>query len=183
MAIPTAQASSLAEWTRGVWTRCGRARATTRRPPPARPREFEALLVQQMMKAMRDALPQEGPLSSDAGKSWISMFDREVAQKMAARGIGLAQAIERQLARQIHDPGARRRHGRQGVGAVVVRRAPAGRHRPRDFARRCDRGAARRRPTAGARCRRRANGAPTSPTAFARTPKPPRKSSAFPRTG
>ena len=104
MAIPTAQASSLAMDARGLDALRTRARDDPKAAAGSAAREFEALLVQQMMKAMRDALPQEGPLSSDAGKSWISMFDREVAQKMAARGIGLAQAIERQLARQITTP-------------------------------------------------------------------------------
>lgn len=104
MAIPTAQASSLAMDARGLDALRTRARDDPKAAAGSAAREFEALLVQQMMKAMRDALPQEGPLSSDAGKSWIAMFDREVAQKMAARGIGLAQAIERQLARQITTP-------------------------------------------------------------------------------
>ncbi|HZP86532.1 MAG TPA: flagellar assembly peptidoglycan hydrolase FlgJ [Burkholderiales bacterium] len=63
--------------------------------------QFEALFVQMLMKQMRDALPQDGPLSSDTTKSYTAMFDQQVAQQLANRGIGLRKVIEQQLARQI----------------------------------------------------------------------------------
>ncbi|MDQ6619004.1 MAG: flagellar assembly peptidoglycan hydrolase FlgJ [Pseudomonadota bacterium] len=63
--------------------------------------QFEALFVQMLMKQMREALPQDGPLSSDAEKSYTAMFDQQLAQQLSSRGIGLRKVIEQQLARQI----------------------------------------------------------------------------------
>lgn len=63
--------------------------------------QFEALFVQMLMKQMRDALPQDGPLSSDATKSYTAMFDQQLAQSIGSRGIGLRKVIEQQLARQL----------------------------------------------------------------------------------
>lgn len=101
MAIPAPQGSALALDSRGLDSLRSRARDDPRAAAGAAAREFEALLVQQMMKAMREAMPQDGPLASDSGRTWVGMFDREISQKIASRGIGLAQAIERQLARQV----------------------------------------------------------------------------------
>lgn len=101
MAVPVSQGSALALDSRSLDSLRSRARDDPRAAAGAAAREFEALLVQQMMKAMREAMPQDGPLASDSGRTWVGMFDREVSQKIASRGIGLAQAIERQLARQI----------------------------------------------------------------------------------
>ena len=63
--------------------------------------QFEALFVQMLMKQMRDALPQDGPLSSDATKSYTAMFDQQLAQSIGSRGLGLRKVIEQQLARQL----------------------------------------------------------------------------------
>lgn len=60
--------------------------------------QFEALFVQMLLKSMREALPQDGPLQSDSSKMYTGMFDQQVAQQMAARGLGLRQMLERQLA-------------------------------------------------------------------------------------
>lgn len=60
--------------------------------------QFEALLLQQMIKSMRDAVPRaDGEASSAMGK-YESLHDRELAQQLARRGtLGLAETIERQL--------------------------------------------------------------------------------------
>ena len=63
--------------------------------------QFEALFVQMLMKQMRDALPQDGPLSSDTTKSYTAMFDQQLAQSIGSKGIGLRKVIEQQLARQL----------------------------------------------------------------------------------
>src|SRR5205823_13147045 len=60
--------------------------------------QFEALFVQMLLKSMREALPQDGMLQSDSGKMYTGMFDQQIAQQMSARGIGLKQMLERQLA-------------------------------------------------------------------------------------
>src|SRR5947209_18339477 len=74
--------------------------------------QFEALFVQMLMKQMRDALPQDGPLSSDTTKSYTAMFDQQIAQQLSNRGIGLRKVIEQQLARNL---GAASRSGDTGV--------------------------------------------------------------------
>ena len=60
--------------------------------------QFEALFVQMLLKSMRDALPQEGLLSSESSKTYTAMFDQQIAQQMSRKGIGLRQILERQLA-------------------------------------------------------------------------------------
>jgi flagellar protein FlgJ len=61
--------------------------------------QFEAVFLQMMLKAMRDATPQDGMLDSSATRMYTSMFDQQIAQTMAKRGTGLAAVIERQLSR------------------------------------------------------------------------------------
>ena len=63
--------------------------------------QFEALFLQMVLKSMRDALPQDGPLASDSAKAYTSMLDQQLAQKLAERGVGLRKALERQLARAL----------------------------------------------------------------------------------
>src|SRR6476469_8237391 len=60
--------------------------------------QFEALFVQMLLKSMRDALPQDGLLSSETSKTYTAMFDQQIAQQMSKKGIGLRQILERQLA-------------------------------------------------------------------------------------
>ena len=60
--------------------------------------QFEALFVQMLLKSMRDALPQDGMLTSDTSKTYTAMFDQQIAQQMSKKGIGLRQILERQLA-------------------------------------------------------------------------------------
>lgn len=68
--------------------------------------QFEAVFLQMMLKSMRDATPQDGPLDSNATKMYTTMFDQQIALTMAKRGTGLAPVIERQLARALpHPPG------------------------------------------------------------------------------
>jgi flagellar protein FlgJ len=60
--------------------------------------QFEALFVQMLLKSMRDALPQDGMLSSDTSKTYQGMFDQQVAVQMSkSGGIGLAKVLEKQL--------------------------------------------------------------------------------------
>ncbi|MBS3936023.1 MAG: flagellar assembly peptidoglycan hydrolase FlgJ [Sulfuritalea sp.] len=62
-------------------------------------RQFEAVLLQVMLKSMRAATPQNGPFDSDQTRFYQELLDAQLAQMMAARGAtGLAAVIERQLA-------------------------------------------------------------------------------------
>jgi len=63
-------------------------------------KQFEVLFMNMLMKSMRDASPKEGMMSSSAGDMYTGMLDQQFAQKMAARGTGLADVIARQLGAQ-----------------------------------------------------------------------------------
>ncbi|MEP7064105.1 MAG: flagellar assembly peptidoglycan hydrolase FlgJ [Betaproteobacteria bacterium] len=63
--------------------------------------QFEAVFLQMMMKSMRDALPQDGPLDSEATKMYTSMFDQQITMTLAKRGTGLSKVIESQLSRAL----------------------------------------------------------------------------------
>jgi len=61
-------------------------------------RQFESLLIGQMVKSMRQANLGEGILESDQSLFYRDMFDQQLALHLAENGgIGLADAIQRQL--------------------------------------------------------------------------------------
>ena len=61
-------------------------------------RQFEALFVNMLLKSMRKATQRSELFNSEAAKSFESMFDQEIANKVSyADGIGLANTIKRQL--------------------------------------------------------------------------------------
>jgi flagellar protein FlgJ len=60
-------------------------------------RQFESMMLQMMLKSMRDAVPQSGFLSSSATDTYKDLYDKEIAQQISKRGIGLADMIVRQM--------------------------------------------------------------------------------------
>ena len=60
-------------------------------------KQFEAMFVNMMLKSMRDATPQDGPFDSEQSKTFTSMMDQQLSQKIAARGVGLAEVLEKQM--------------------------------------------------------------------------------------
>lgn len=62
--------------------------------------QFEALFLQQMMKAMRATVPQSDLLGSQATELYTEMYDAQLAQNLAGRGIGLAELIEQHMLKQ-----------------------------------------------------------------------------------
>lgn len=59
--------------------------------------QFEALFTQMMLKSMREASAGD-PLLGGHGEQYRELFDREIALKLAAgKGLGLADALVRQL--------------------------------------------------------------------------------------
>jgi flagellar protein FlgJ len=62
--------------------------------------QFEALFINQMMKSMRDATPQEGLMDNQQTKMFTGMLDQQLSQNMAKRGMGLADVLVRQLSAQ-----------------------------------------------------------------------------------
>ena len=64
--------------------------------------QFEGLLLQMMLKSMRDATPQDGLMDSDQTRFFTSIMDQQLAQNLSARGsLGFAKLIEQQLGRNL----------------------------------------------------------------------------------
>lgn len=69
--------------------------------------QFEAVFMQMVLKAMRDATPQNGPFDTEQTKVYQSMLDQQLTTTLAARGAtGLASMIERQLGKGLPQTGA-----------------------------------------------------------------------------
>jgi flagellar protein FlgJ len=60
-------------------------------------KQFDAVFMQMMLKSMRDATPQDGPLDSREGTQFTSMLDEQLAQQLSSRGVGVADALIKQL--------------------------------------------------------------------------------------
>ncbi|MBE7459243.1 MAG: flagellar assembly peptidoglycan hydrolase FlgJ [Zoogloeaceae bacterium] len=62
--------------------------------------QFEAVFLQMVLKAMRDASPKEGLFDSEQSRLYQSLLDQQLSQTLSARGsTGLAALIEQQLSR------------------------------------------------------------------------------------
>ena len=62
--------------------------------------QFEGMLLQMVLKSMRDTVPQDGLMESDQTRFYTSIMDQQLAQNLSARGtLGFAQLIEQQLGR------------------------------------------------------------------------------------
>lgn len=59
--------------------------------------QFEALFMSMMLKSMRQAGGQDGMFDNEQSRMYTGMLDQQLSQKMASRGIGLADAMLRQL--------------------------------------------------------------------------------------
>jgi flagellar protein FlgJ len=99
--------------------------------------QFEALLMNMMLKSMREATPQDGMFDSEQTRLYTSMLDQQLSQTLASRGIGLAEAMVRQLGRHLGNaadpasplPAGEGNHAVSApldAGAARVRSAPAG---------------------------------------------------------
>jgi flagellar protein FlgJ len=52
-----------------------------------------------MLKSMRDATPQDGPFDSHDSATFTSMMDQQMSQELSKKGIGVADAMLKQLMR------------------------------------------------------------------------------------
>ena len=89
--------------------------------------QFEALFLQMVLKQMRESLPKDGPLDSDTMRTYTSLFDQQVAQQLSSRGIGLKDAIVRQLGKRIApaEPGNAAAPAKEAKPAPLPSHAPA----------------------------------------------------------
>ena len=102
-ALPGASTASAGDATAALSIQALRTAAA--RDPKAAIREtakqFEALFMQQLMKSMREATVSSGMLDNEGTKLGNEMLDAQYATKMSGLPGGLADAIARQLERQL----------------------------------------------------------------------------------
>jgi flagellar protein FlgJ len=81
-----------------------RLKHTARQDPSAGAEEaaqqFEAMFIQMMVKAMRDAVPTTGLTDNKQTEMFREMLDKQWSQTMADRGIGLADKLVDELERR-----------------------------------------------------------------------------------
>ncbi|OGU22310.1 MAG: flagellar rod assembly protein/muramidase FlgJ [Hydrogenophilales bacterium RIFOXYD1_FULL_62_11] len=63
--------------------------------------QFEAVFMNMLMKSMRDATPKEGMFDNEQTRMYTSMLDQQLTQRLASRGVGLADVMMRQLSRSM----------------------------------------------------------------------------------
>lgn len=68
--------------------------------------QFEAVFMNMLLKSMRDSLPKDGMTESDTTRTYTSMLDQQMSQKLSDKGMGLADMIVKQLDRKLVDPAA-----------------------------------------------------------------------------
>jgi peptidoglycan hydrolase FlgJ len=66
--------------------------------------QFEAVFMNMLMKSMRDATPQNGVFDNEQSRMYTSMLDQQLTQRLASRGIGLAEVMVSQLSRATSQP-------------------------------------------------------------------------------
>lgn len=59
--------------------------------------QFEAVFMNMLMKSMRETTSQDGLFDSEQTKLYNAMLDQQLSQKLASRGVGLAEVMVRQL--------------------------------------------------------------------------------------
>ncbi|MBX8520647.1 flagellar assembly peptidoglycan hydrolase FlgJ [Pseudomonas cichorii] len=90
-------------------------------------KQFEALFLQMMLKSMRAAIPKSEMSSNSQTEFYTDMFDQQVAQSLAGKGIGLAEQLTRQLggsSAKPHTPDVKR--GMDAATALFLDLPPSG---------------------------------------------------------
>ncbi len=80
------------------------ARQATPEALRATAQQFEAVFLNMLMKSMREATPQDGMFDSEQTRMYTAMLDQQLTQKLASRGIGLAEVMVRQLSVAMNPP-------------------------------------------------------------------------------
>jgi flagellar protein FlgJ len=82
--------------------------------------QFEAMFINQMLKSMREASPQDGPMDSEQTKMFTGMLDQQMSQTLAKRGLGLADMLVRQMTQQQVNAQALALSGEQGTPGLAI---------------------------------------------------------------
>ena len=97
MAIGTDLASKFALDVQGVNQLRLDAKQATPETLRAAAQQFEAVFMNMLMKSMRETTSQDGLFDSEQTKLYNAMLDQQLSQKLASRGVGLADVMVRQL--------------------------------------------------------------------------------------
>ncbi|AXF09463.1 flagellar assembly peptidoglycan hydrolase FlgJ [Paraburkholderia sp. SIMBA_055] len=83
--------------------------------------QFDAVFTQMMLKSMRDATPQDGPFDSHDTATFTSMMDQQLSQHLSQKGIGVADAMLKQLMRNqgMQVSGANGANGAGGLAGMA----------------------------------------------------------------
>lgn len=68
-------------------------------------RQFEGVLMNMMLKSMRDTVPQDGITDSEQGKMFMGMLDQQLTTNLSQKGLGLTEVLVRQLSKFTQKPG------------------------------------------------------------------------------
>ena len=98
---PTDIPSSLAASAQSLDKLRAQARQSPDQALKAAAQQFESVFMNMMLKSMRDATPQDGMFDSEQTKMFTGMLDQQLAQNMSSRGVGLADAMAKQLSRSL----------------------------------------------------------------------------------
>jgi peptidoglycan hydrolase FlgJ len=60
-------------------------------------KQFESIFINMMMQNMRKAVPEGGLFSPSTTQLFTTMFDQQISQQAAGKGLGLAEIITKQL--------------------------------------------------------------------------------------
>lgn len=83
----------------GFATLSAQAKASPQAGMKMAAQQFDAVFTQMMLKSMRDATPQDGPFDSHDSATFTSMMDQQLSQQLSQKGIGVADAMLKQLMR------------------------------------------------------------------------------------
>lgn len=67
-------------------------------------RQFEAVLMNMMLKSMRDTVPQDGITDSEQSKMFMGMLDQQLSTHLSQKGLGLTDVLVRQLSKLNQKP-------------------------------------------------------------------------------
>ncbi|HSH87801.1 MAG TPA: flagellar assembly peptidoglycan hydrolase FlgJ [Methylophilus sp.] len=62
-------------------------------------RQFEGVLMNMMLKSMRDTVPQDGITDNEQSKMFMGMLDQQLTSKLSEKGMGLTEVLVRQLSK------------------------------------------------------------------------------------
>ena len=81
-------------------------------------RQFEALFLQSLIRAMREAVPTDSVFGGERGRLYQDLFDRQLALELSrGRGVGLAEALLEGLRRAAPPAQGAARAAEEGRGA------------------------------------------------------------------